>query len=282
MAYQPAQAIFPAELDQLAVTALADHQDQTHNLLRRALGLPTVGGYIWDGHDLHAACEACGHLPLLQAPPPGAPGGRRRPQPGRAAERLAHRGCARGGHRPAPPGQTGGGLRAPPGPALPAHPARRPRRVRRGSATAEPARGSITRGSGGACRNGPGARSSARVGCICSADAGLCLGVPDLPDSVGPTNPPPECEVIHNAVPAELATFWSPAGSANDHFQLICAIITVACRPGVLAGGNDEGRWLRRDATGLRRPSGRQDLNLRPLDPQSSALPSCATSRPPP
>ncbi len=32
----------------------------------------------------------------------------------------------------------------------------------------------------------------------------------------------------------------------------------------------------------LRRPfalSGRQDLNLRPLDPQSSALPSCATSR---
>src|SRR5690606_41186135 len=29
-------------------------------------------------------------------------------------------------------------------------------------------------------------------------------------------------------------------------------------------------------------PSGRQDLNLRPLDPQSSALPSCATSRPPP
>ena len=29
------------------------------------------------------------------------------------------------------------------------------------------------------------------------------------------------------------------------------------------------------------RPSGRQDLNLRPLDPQSSALPSCATSRPP-
>jgi hypothetical protein len=30
------------------------------------------------------------------------------------------------------------------------------------------------------------------------------------------------------------------------------------------------------------RPSGRQDLNLRPLDPQSSALPSCATSRPPP
>ena len=28
------------------------------------------------------------------------------------------------------------------------------------------------------------------------------------------------------------------------------------------------------------RPSGRQDLNLRPLDPQSSALPSCATSRP--
>ncbi len=28
-------------------------------------------------------------------------------------------------------------------------------------------------------------------------------------------------------------------------------------------------------------PSGRQDLNLRPLDPQSSALPSCATSRHP-
>ena len=28
-----------------------------------------------------------------------------------------------------------------------------------------------------------------------------------------------------------------------------------------------------------RTPSGRQDLNLRPLDPQSSALPSCATSR---
>lgn len=28
------------------------------------------------------------------------------------------------------------------------------------------------------------------------------------------------------------------------------------------------------------RPSGRQDLNLRPLDPQSSALPNCATSRP--
>src|SRR5664279_3484804 len=27
-------------------------------------------------------------------------------------------------------------------------------------------------------------------------------------------------------------------------------------------------------------PSGRQDLNLRPLDPQSSALPNCATSRP--
>ncbi len=26
-------------------------------------------------------------------------------------------------------------------------------------------------------------------------------------------------------------------------------------------------------------PSGRQDLNLRPLDPQSSALPNCATSR---
>ncbi len=25
--------------------------------------------------------------------------------------------------------------------------------------------------------------------------------------------------------------------------------------------------------------SGRQDLNLRPLDPQSSALPGCATSR---
>jgi len=79
--------------------------------------------------------------------------------------------------------------------------------------------------------------------------------------------------VIHNAVPAELATFWSPAGSANDHFQLICAIITVACRPGVLAGGNDEGRWLRRDATGLRRPSGRQDLNLRPLDPQTAEGP---------
>ena len=29
------------------------------------------------------------------------------------------------------------------------------------------------------------------------------------------------------------------------------------------------------------RLSGRQDLNLRPLDPQSSALPNCATSRPP-
>jgi hypothetical protein len=28
--------------------------------------------------------------------------------------------------------------------------------------------------------------------------------------------------------------------------------------------------------------SGRQDSNLRPLDPQSSALPSCATSRPRP
>ena len=28
-------------------------------------------------------------------------------------------------------------------------------------------------------------------------------------------------------------------------------------------------------------PSGRQDLNLRPLDPQSSALPNCATSRHP-
>src|SRR4051812_17695330 len=28
-----------------------------------------------------------------------------------------------------------------------------------------------------------------------------------------------------------------------------------------------------------KQPSGRQDLNLRPLDPQSSALPSCATSR---
>ena len=32
----------------------------------------------------------------------------------------------------------------------------------------------------------------------------------------------------------------------------------------------------------LDQPSGRQDLNLRPLDPQSSALPSCATSRPRP
>ena len=28
-----------------------------------------------------------------------------------------------------------------------------------------------------------------------------------------------------------------------------------------------------------RKWSGRQDLNLRPLDPKSSALPSCATSR---
>ena len=27
-------------------------------------------------------------------------------------------------------------------------------------------------------------------------------------------------------------------------------------------------------------PSGRPDLNRRPLDPQSSALPNCATSRP--
>ena len=35
-------------------------------------------------------------------------------------------------------------------------------------------------------------------------------------------------------------------------------------------------------SAGLLRPSGRQDLNLRPLDPQSSALPSCATSRPRP
>jgi hypothetical protein len=33
------------------------------------------------------------------------------------------------------------------------------------------------------------------------------------------------------------------------------------------------------NGTGLRPASGRQDLNLRPLDPQSSALPSCATSR---
>ncbi|GAA4557695.1 hypothetical protein [Pseudonocardia xishanensis] len=52
------------------MTALADHQDQTHNLLRRALGLPTAGGYIWDGQDLHGPCEACGRQAQLTAPPP--------------------------------------------------------------------------------------------------------------------------------------------------------------------------------------------------------------------
>jgi hypothetical protein len=36
------------------------------------------------------------------------------------------------------------------------------------------------------------------------------------------------------------------------------------------------------ESAGCFRPSGRQDSNLRPLDPQSSALPSCATSRPHP
>ncbi|KPI16136.1 hypothetical protein OV450_2467 [Actinobacteria bacterium OV450] len=46
--------------------------------------------------------------------------------------------------------------------------------------------------------------------------------------------------------------------------------------------GRTKGRPLRSERTAsdlLRAWSGRQDLNLRPLDPQSSALPSCATSR---
>ena len=45
--------------------------------------------------------------------------------------------------------------------------------------------------------------------------------------------------------------------------------------------GGPTGRPSQREQTDLQKqPSGRQDLNLRPLDPQSSALPSCATSRP--
>ncbi|SDG81671.1 Rv3235 family protein [Pseudonocardia oroxyli] len=58
------------------MTALADHEIHTQNRLRRALGLPTAGGYLWDGHTLHAACQTCGQLPPLQpppAPPPGRP-----------------------------------------------------------------------------------------------------------------------------------------------------------------------------------------------------------------
>lgn len=52
------------------MTALDDRQFQhTQNVLRRALGLPSAGGYIWDGHDLHRACEHCGQLPPLTPPP---------------------------------------------------------------------------------------------------------------------------------------------------------------------------------------------------------------------
>src|SRR4051812_32260704 len=55
---------------------------------------------------------------------------------------------------------------------------------------------------------------------------------------------------------------------------------TAACRP-PKAGDDAYEKGLRRlPPAKTLRPSGRQDLNLRPLDPQSSALPSCATSRP--
>ncbi len=63
--------------------------------------------------------------------------------------------------------------------------------------------------------------------------------------------------------PVRLLAAPSPSeGSGNDR---------GSC-PTEVGQDPDAGRWPVC-------PSGRQDLNLRPLDPQSSALPSCATSR---
>ena len=70
-----------------------------------------------------------------------------------------------------------------------------------------------------------------------------------------------------------------------------CGCGTRPCRPPRCAGAADPEVSSPKTTEGpfqiaLKRPlaydfekSGRQDLNLRPLDPQSSALPSCATSR---
>ncbi|GAA2282364.1 hypothetical protein GCM10010149_28800 [Nonomuraea roseoviolacea subsp. roseoviolacea] len=73
------------------------------------------------------------------------------------------------------------------------------------------------------------------------------------------------------ALSSHLSTGWSPNGP-----QLKIArepmITPATTRKTGLPG-------LSPRPTGLVSPSGRQDLNLRPLDPQSSALPSCATSR---
>ena len=52
----------------------------------------------------------------------------------------------------------------------------------------------------------------------------------------------------------------------NDDFRDRC--LTAWLHPTIAALFSENRRW-----------SGRQDLNLRPLDPKSSALPSCATSR---
>jgi hypothetical protein len=44
-------------------TAFDQHEEYTQDLLRRALGLPVSRTYIWDGHELHAPCDSCGHQP---------------------------------------------------------------------------------------------------------------------------------------------------------------------------------------------------------------------------
>jgi hypothetical protein len=47
------------------------YREETDNdlILRKALGLPGVGGYVWDGKDLIPACPTCGHHPKIGAPP---------------------------------------------------------------------------------------------------------------------------------------------------------------------------------------------------------------------
>ena len=77
---------------------------------------------------------------------------------------------------------------------------------------------------------------------------------------------------FHRAVPGpEPAIRPRPASGGRRQMPQRLQIVRVWSKLRPVA--------LRHVSAGIMIQSGRQDLNLRPLDPQSSALPSCATPR---
>jgi hypothetical protein len=52
------------------MTIAHDREETAEDVLRQALGLAPSRTYIWNGQDLLAPCEMCGHHPIYEAPAP--------------------------------------------------------------------------------------------------------------------------------------------------------------------------------------------------------------------